>query len=83
METVNTIIRLGTNIELEVDRKSDYGRNYYRRLRFMIDLTNADNKTYNVIDGGFTDWTSALMKNNKERLMTSGIGTELMLKVFH
>jgi len=81
METVNTIIRLGENVELVVEKNSDYGRNYYRRLRFMIDLTNADNKSYNVIDGGFTDWTSVLMKNNKERLMTSGIGTELLLKI--
>jgi hypothetical protein len=82
METVNTIVRLGNDIELVIDRNSEYGKNYYRRLRFMINLTNAHNQSYDLIDGGFTDWTSALMKNNKERLITSGIGTELMLKAF-
>ena len=40
METVNTIIRLGENVELVIEKNSDYGKNYYRRLRFMIDLTN-------------------------------------------
>ena len=83
METVNTIVRLGNNIELVIEKNSDYGKNYYRRLRFMINLTNRQNMSYDLIDGGFTDWTQALMKNNKERLMTSGIGTELMLKVFY
>ena len=82
METVNTLIRLGKDIELVVYRNSEYGKNYYRRLRFMINLTNTQNMSYDLIDGGFTDWTSVLMKNNKERLMTSGIGTELMLKAF-
>ncbi len=82
METVNTLIRTGKDVELAVEKNSDYGRNYYRRLRFMINLTNAQNLSYDIIDGGFTDWTKALMKNNKERLMTSGIGTELMLKAF-
>jgi hypothetical protein len=82
METVNTIIRLGKDIEPVIEKNSDYGKNYYHRLRFMIDLTGTNNQTYNLIDGGFTDWTRSLMKNNKERLMTSGIGTELMMKVF-
>jgi hypothetical protein len=82
METVNTIIRLGKDYELVIDKNSDYGKNYYRRLRFMINITNAQNMSYDLVDGGFTDWTSALMKNNKERLMTSGIGTELLLKAF-
>jgi hypothetical protein len=82
METLNTLIGLGKDIELVVYRNSEYGKNYYRRLRFMINLTNTQNMSYNLIDGGFTDWTSVLMKNNKERLMTSGIGTELMLKAF-
>jgi hypothetical protein len=82
METVNTLIRLGEDFELMVEKNSDYGRNYYHRLRFMINLTNAQNLSYDLIDGGFTDWTQKLMKNNKERLMTSGIGTELMLKAF-
>ena len=82
METVNTAIRLGKEYELVMEKSSEYGKNYYRKLRFMINLTNRQNQSYDLIDGGFTDWTSALLKNNKERLMTSGIGTELMLKAF-
>jgi hypothetical protein len=65
---------------LVINHKSEYGRNYYRRMRFMINFTNNRGQSYDLIDGGFTNWTSELMKNNKERLMTSGIGTELLLK---
>jgi hypothetical protein len=81
-EAVNTIMRMEKGIELLIDRKSEQGNNYYRRFRFMINLTNIHNQSYDLVDGGFTDWTSALMKNNKEKLLTSGIGTELLLKVF-
>ena len=79
-DAVNTIMRMEQGIELVIDHKSEYGRNYYRRMRFMINLTNKRGQSYDLIDGGFTNWTSELMKNNKERLMTSGIGTELLLK---
>ena len=30
---------------------------------------------------GFTDWTRRLMSNDKERLLTSGIGTEYLIKI--
>ncbi len=35
-----------------------------------------------VDDGGFTNWTRKLLSSEKERLLTSGIGTELLLKAF-
>jgi hypothetical protein len=36
-----------------------------------------------VADGGFTDWTARLMGNNrKERLLISGIGSELVCKKY-
>jgi hypothetical protein len=82
IEAVNNVIRMETDVEPRIDRESEYGRNYYRRMRFMINLTNNHNQSYDIIDGGFTNWTSELMKNNKERLMISGIGTELLLKMF-
>jgi len=33
-----------------------------------------------VADGGFTDWTARLLQDKKERLMTSGIGTEFVCR---
>jgi hypothetical protein len=35
-----------------------------------------------LIDGGFTDWTQQLMSNRKERLMTSGLGSERLCACF-
>ncbi len=35
-----------------------------------------------LADGGLVNWTQRLLGDNKERLMTSGIGIELMCRVF-
>jgi hypothetical protein len=35
---------------------------------------------YPVIDGGFTDWTARLLQDRKERLLTSGIGSEFVCR---
>ena len=68
------------NIDFVIDKNSDFGRNYYSRLRFMISVTNHDDQEFDYIDGGFTDWTSKLLNNRKERLLTSGIGTDFLLR---
>jgi hypothetical protein len=35
-----------------------------------------------VIDGGFTTWTQVLLADRKERLLASGMGTELLCKIY-
>jgi hypothetical protein len=35
-----------------------------------------------LIDGGLADWTQQLMNNRKERLMTSGLGSERLCACF-
>jgi hypothetical protein len=59
---------------------SDFGKNYYHRLRFMISVMNHDDLEFDYVDGGFTTWTSQLLNNQKERLMTSGIGIDFLLR---
>lgn len=61
-------------------------RHYYDRICFNIRLAAEDGSAgpaaYDVlVDGGFTDWTRRLLNNGKERLLTSGLGTELFLKL--
>jgi hypothetical protein len=61
-------------------------RSYYDRICFGIRLTAEDGSpgppAYDtLVDGGFTDWTRRLLNNGKERLLTSGIGSELFLKL--
>ena len=67
-------------IRFKNEKNSEFGKNYYTRLRFMISVVDQGNQEFDYIDGGFTDWTSGLLSNNKERLLTSGIGTDFLLR---
>jgi len=53
---------------------------YYQRLRFSINVIHKG-KEINLGDGGFVDWAMKLTSNNKERMLTSGLGLELLLKL--
>ncbi len=66
------------------DRRA--AKNYYDGICFGIRLTAEDGSpgppaADTLVDGGFTDWTRKLLDNGKERLLTSGIGSELFLKL--
>ena len=50
--------------------------------RFSLNLVYND-KEYNLGDGGFVDWGQKLTGNYKERMLISGIGIELLLKLQH
>lgn len=68
----------GTQLSfLEVPRKE---HRYYHGLRFSINVI-FNEKEYNIADGGFVDWAEKLTGNKKERLFTSGLGTELLFKL--
>jgi hypothetical protein len=54
------------------------GLNYYHGFCLRISPEAADGARFPVVDGGFTDWTARLLQNKKERLLTSGIGTEFV-----
>lgn len=54
------------------------GLNYYTSFSLRISPETSDGARYPIVDGGFTDWTARLLQNKKERLLTSGIGTEFV-----
>jgi hypothetical protein len=54
------------------------GLHYYDGFCLRISPLTADGARFPVADGGFTDWTARLLQNKKERLLTSGIGTEFV-----
>lgn len=58
------------------------GIGYYQNFCFKIEARNLEGETYQLADGGFTDWTQVLLSNQKERLLTSGLGTEFMMRMF-
>ena len=70
-------------IHFKIQKDSEFGRNYYSRLRFMISVVNKQNQEFDYIDGGFTNWTSKLLSNKKERILTSGIGTDFLLRTIN
>jgi hypothetical protein len=56
------------------------GATYYRGLCFRVDVADPTGLVLPLADGGFTDWTQRLNNNAKERLLVSGIGSELVCK---
>jgi hypothetical protein len=56
------------------------GLRYYTGLCLRISPLAPDGVRYPVVDGGFTDWTARLLNDNKERLVTSAIGSEFVCR---
>jgi hypothetical protein len=57
-------------------------RNYYSPLAFRIRFSDQEGRTWDLIDGGFTNWTQLLLNNRKERFLSSAIGSELLFRIF-
>jgi hypothetical protein len=67
---------------LRIDLTREQGRSYYSGLCLRIDASNREGLNLNLADGGFTTWTQRLLSNAKERLLVSGMGIELLVKLF-
>jgi hypothetical protein len=66
--------------EFRFDLSRLEGIGYYSGLCLRISPQAPDGNRYAIVDGGFTDWTARLLSNRKERLLTSGIGSEFTCK---
>jgi hypothetical protein len=69
-------------VALGFDQKRTSGRGYYERTGFQIFARDGAGAEHFLVDGGFTDWTQQLLSNRKERLLTSGLGSERLVYVF-
>jgi len=58
------------------------GLAYYSGPCFQIAGANSSGESYPIADGGFVDWTRRMLLDEKERLMTSAIGIELLCRIF-
>jgi hypothetical protein len=70
------------DVQAEFDPHRQAGRGYYTGLCFHIYAKDGDGKERFLVDGGLTTWTQTLLSDRKERLMTSGIGSERVCSVF-
>ncbi len=59
----------------------DLENKYYRTVQFKIFIKRADAEI-DIADGGFVDWTQQLIANRKHRVLVSGVGLELLQKLF-
>ena len=58
------------------------GLGYYRGPCFQIAGNNVREEFYPIADGGFVDWTRRMLRDEKERLLTSAVGIELLCRLF-
>lgn len=70
----------GINFLIETNSKD--GKDYYSQVRFQVYAKNSTQTELMLVDGGFTNWTQTLLSNQKERLLTSGIGSERLCLCF-
>jgi len=54
---------------------------YYDGLSLDIRTRPVDGEQLSIADGGSTDWTQRLLSDGKERLLVSGIATELIARL--
>ena len=81
-EVAQPLSKKYSNIQVSFDQHREAAKNYYGDICFRINLTGKTGESYDLVDGGFTNWTQKMISNDKERLLTSGLGTELLLKTF-
>jgi hypothetical protein len=66
---------LPANVEVVDDPARTRGRGYYRDVAVRLDVIR-DGAELELGDGGFTDWTSRLLADGKERCLTTCLSTE-------
>jgi hypothetical protein len=55
---------------------------YYKGIQYKVDI-RIKNRTFEIADGGFVDWTQQLLQNKKERFLITGFGFELMYRIMN
>jgi len=70
------------DVAFALDQERTSGRGYYVGAGFQIYCQDASGREYFLVDGGFTDWTQQWLSNRKERLLTSGMGSERFVFCF-
>lgn len=75
---VEPLARRYPEVELGLDPDRQAGRGYYAGLCFWIHGTTQAGVRLQLVDGGGSGWTQALLSDRKERLLISGMGSELL-----
>lgn len=68
-------------LTISLDPAREMGRGYYDNFCFHIIAHLPSGQSIPICDGGFTNWTQQLLSSRKERLLISGCGSELWLRL--
>jgi hypothetical protein len=79
---VPALARSHPGVAVRFDLGRLHGLGYYSGLCLHVVATDREGIAMPVADGGSLDWTRRLLSNGKERLFTSGLGLELLVKRF-
>lgn len=70
------------DVDFDFDFTRKAGLGYYPHICFHIFGRNQAGEIVQIADGGAVDWLAKLRGNRKEAMVTSGIGSELIQKLF-
>jgi hypothetical protein len=76
------VLRHAPELNIKVFEKPEKEIDYYKGLQYKTDIQWND-KTFEIADGGFVDWTQQILQNKKERLLIGGIGFEFMFRIMN
>jgi hypothetical protein len=77
-DAIAPLARRHSEVEFGLDPDRQAGRGYYAGLCFWIHGMTQARERLQLVDGGCTDWTQKLLSDRKERLLISGMGSELL-----
>lgn len=80
--TVKKLQKQYPDVHFTFDLHRIAGIGYYQNLCFKITAENKNGTIFPLVDGGCSDWTQKLLNSRKERILTSGFGTELFCEQF-
>ena len=76
MESISYVRKKNSNLEFLVIAP-EHDNNYYHGFRIKQQIVIGGN-TIEIADGGLLDWTQQLLTNKKERMMTFGLGIQVL-----
>jgi hypothetical protein len=71
-----------SDVRIDIVERPEKEITYYKGLQYKTDILWKD-KTFEIADGGFVDWTQKILQNKKERFLIGGIGFEFMFRVIN
>lgn len=70
-------------VRLRHDLSRTEGLGYYRGPCLRLTAVDASGLRLPLVDGGYTDWTARLLGDRHERLLSTGIGADLLALRFY